>query len=301
RLRTATNRTGRRVRTTPTATTTRTSCQPGRKYRAARQMVTIATCAEKTPSARAWMSQYWWTKRRKTQRTNRRRMRESLTPTAARGDGRCQTSAARAYRPDGSGRKHGLDLEGDVHRVADEELAAVERDVEVHTELLAGDLGRRLEADALAAPRVGLDAEVLDVELDRLGDALDRQLAGRLLAVEAGRDEGHRAVVLHVEKVGRAEVAVALGVAGVDRVQVDGGVGGGVGQSRTRGEGALELLELAADLRHQVANGEADLGVARVDGPGTGDQVRHDVLLVVSVSTLFRPYGLVVKLSTNVG
>src|SRR5690348_7341486 len=141
-------------------------------------MVTMATCAEKTPSATAWMSQYWWTKRRKTQRTNRRRMGESLTPTAASGDGRCQSRAGRACSPDGSGLKHSLDLEVDLHLVAHEELAAVERDVEVDPEVLAVDLGGRLEADALAAPRVGLDTEEVDVELDRLGDTLDGQVAG---------------------------------------------------------------------------------------------------------------------------
>ena len=37
-------------------------------------------------------------------------------------------------------------------------------------------------------------------------------------------------------------------------------------------EGALELAELAADLADEVADGEADLGVAGVDDVGAGDE-----------------------------
>ena len=82
--------------------------------------------------------------------------------------------------------------------------------------------------------------------------------------------EGHRTVVLHVEEVAGAQVRVAVLVAGVDRVQVDA-------RGRRRrvagDDGALELLEQPTDLAHQVAGGEADLGVARVDGPGAGRDV----------------------------
>src|SRR3954471_977794 len=165
----------------------------------------------------------------------------------------------------------GLHGDQDVDLVADEKASAVHRDVEVDAPLLAGDRRGALEARAGAAPRVGLDAEELDVQGDRLGDALDGQVTGHeqaLAAVlDAGADEGHRAVVLHVEEVAGAQVRVTVLVAGVDRVQVDGGAGpGGVaGDNLT-----LELLEQTPDLAHQVAGGEPDLGVTRVDGPGAG-------------------------------
>ena len=80
-------------------------------------------------------------------------------------------------------------------------------------------------------------------------------------------------VVLDVEEVGGAQVAVAVRVAGVDRAEVDGRGGAGALERVAGGQGALELAELAADLADQVADGEADLGVARVDGPGAGDEV----------------------------
>src|SRR3954468_24833069 len=167
--------------------------------------------------------------------------------------------------------KHGLRGDDHVDLVADEQTATVHRDVEVDTPLLAGDLGGALETGAGAAPRVGLHAEELDVERDGLGDALDGQVAGNqqtLAAVDdVGADEGHRAVVLHVEEVAGAQVRVTVLVAGVDRVEVGGGAGpGGVaGDDLT-----LELLEQTPDLAHQVAGGEPDLGVTRVDGPGAG-------------------------------
>src|SRR3954469_22254552 len=85
--------------------------------------------------------------------------------------------SGRVVRPGWSGlRAHCLHGEVDGHLVADEDLAAVERDVEVHAPVLAVDHGGGLEADALVAPRVLAGTEVLDLELDRLGDALDRQL-----------------------------------------------------------------------------------------------------------------------------
>jgi hypothetical protein len=161
--------------------------------------------------------------------------------------------------------------------VADEELAAVERDVEVDAEVLAGDLGGGLEAETRAAPRVGAGAEELDVELDRTGDALDGQVAHGRGAVEGSRGEGHAAVVLHVEEVGGAQVAVARLVTRVDRVQVDRRGGAGLFQRGAGGQGTIELGELAAHLAHQVAHGEAHLGVAGVDGPGASNDVGAEV------------------------
>ena len=104
------------------------------------------------------------------------------------------------------------------------------------------------------------------------GDALERQVAGDQQALAAASN----AVVANVigplfstsKKSPERRWRVAVLLAGVDRVQVDGG---GRRLGRLAGDDlALELLELAADLAHQVAGGEADLGVAGVDGPGAG-------------------------------
>src|SRR4051812_1430959 len=168
---------------------------------------------------------------------------------------------------------HGLHGEVDVHLVPDEDAATVERDVEVHAEVLAVDDAVGLEAETLAAPRVLADAEELDLELDRAGDALEGQVADDGDAVERGGGEAHLAELLHVEEVRGAQVPVALLVAGVHGVQVDGGCGTGLLQGGPGGELALEGLELPTNLAHQVTDGEPDLGVARVDLPGTGGDV----------------------------
>ena len=86
----------------------------------------------------------------------------------------------------------GLDGDGDVDLVADQQAAAVQRDVEVDAEVLAGDGRGALEADAGAAPRVAVGAEDLDVEGDRLGDALDGQVAGDEQALAAALDRRSR-------------------------------------------------------------------------------------------------------------
>ena len=70
----------------------------------------------------------------------------------------------------------------------------------------------------------------------------------------------------------RAQVAVAVGVAGVDAGGLDGQLQVRVG--RVLGvevAGALELVERAADLGdHGVAGDEADAAVGGVDGVGAG-------------------------------
>ena len=60
------------------------------------------------------------------------------------------------------GAEHGLDLELDGDLVADDDAAAVHRHVDVHAELLAGDLGLGGEAGARAA--VGVRAEAVELE-----------------------------------------------------------------------------------------------------------------------------------------
>ena len=80
--------------------------------------------------------------------------------------------------------------------------------------------GAALEADAEVAEGVAGRAGGLEDDRDGLGDALDGQVAGDrpvvAVALDLGRGEGDLRVVLGVEEVGRDEVAVAVGDAGVD-------------------------------------------------------------------------------------
>src|SRR5581483_6016577 len=67
----------------------------------------------------------------------------------------------------------------------------------------------------------------------------------------------------------------AIGVAGVDRREVDAGSDAGVEGVRSGHDLTLEPGELAPHLaHHHVAHGEPDFGVDGVDGPRTGDVAR---------------------------
>ena len=107
---------------------------------------------------------------------------------------------------------------------------------------------------------------------------------------DAGRRVGQQRVLVGVEEVGRTQVRVAVGVAGVDRRQdhrrLDARVEGVLGGHEGAGEVAEHALDLA---HHEVADAEPDLGVGGVDGPGTRDvpgdgggglDCSHDELLV---------------------
>jgi len=140
----------------------------------------------------------------------------------------------------------------------------------------------RMEPGAPALEAV-VAAEELDVQRDRPGRAADREVAGDGVVVAArgrdrGRDECDLGVRLGSEEVGGTEVAVALLVAGGDARCLDGdrdrrvGRGDGVDVS-----GALELVEVATDLRHhRVTGGEADARVARVQRVVAGDVLDGD-------------------------
>ena len=102
-----------------------------------------------------------------------------------------------------SGLLERLDFEGDGHLVADDGAAGLERHVDVDAEVLAiqHDSGR--EPGDLAMAHAGVDAVELEVETDRLGDALEGEITVEHVVVavlaDGGRREGGRRVCLDVE------------------------------------------------------------------------------------------------------
>src|SRR4051812_1477922 len=98
------------------------------------------------------------------------------------------------YGRGGSGlREHSLELEGDGDVFAQEHAAGLERGVVGEAEVLAVDLGLRGRAGLVVAVRVLAEAAEVELERDRLGDALDGQVAVdeevAALSAHAGRDE----------------------------------------------------------------------------------------------------------------
>src|ERR1700753_593878 len=174
------------------------------------------------------------------------------------------------------GLEHALDLEVQVHLVADHGAVGAGDDaVEADAEVLAADLALGREAGAVAAVSVRAEAVDLEGQRDRAGDVADGQVAVDVVLApvqaDAGGLEGDVRGLLDVQEVLAADVVVTVALAGVDRRGVDGGVHARRELGRAGDEGALDLLELAADLaHHHVTDAEADLGVDRVDRPGAG-------------------------------
>ena len=128
-------------------------------------------------------------------------------------------------------------------------------------------------------------AEWLRTRLRRLGIPLIPLLlawlvigvvAGELVTGVLGGGEGDGGILLRVEEVARAQVAVAVGVAGVHGGGLQGGGEREVLAALGDGQRALDLAEAAAHLGDAgVAHGEARGGVGGVQGPGTGGELSH--------------------------
>ena len=119
-----------------------------------------------------------------------------------------------------------LDVDLELHLLADGDAARLEHGVEVHAEVLAIDACPSAEARDGLAVGVLRRAEELHVERDRLRDAADRQVpVDDVLALALRLDpralERDLRVIRDVEEVVRAEVIVAIRVAGVDARDVD--------------------------------------------------------------------------------
>src|SRR5436309_3289168 len=79
-----------------------------------------------------------------------------------------------------------LDVDSDVDVVPQDGAAPFDHVVPGHAEVLPVDPGVRLEGAAVSAAVAWTEAEDVDVEHHRLGDAADRQVAGDLELVRGG-------------------------------------------------------------------------------------------------------------------
>jgi probable blue pigment (indigoidine) exporter len=177
----------------------------------------------------------------------------------------------------GSGRPSALGLEQlqvelDLHDVAEHGPADTGRQRQLDAEVAAADLGGRLEARVAAAVQERLEPAELDGQRHRAGDLTEGQVAvDPVLGTgsrDAGRAERQRGAPGDVDDVGGEHVGVALGVAGVERGHVDGGAHARGVERVAHHDLGVEAGEAAADLRHaQVADGEPHRRVADVEGP----------------------------------
>ena len=132
-----------------------------------------------------------------------------------------------------------------------------------------------------APPAVVHLAGELDRQRDRPGDAVHGQVAGDAkapvgLLLDPVADELDRRIGRCVEEVGRAQVVVALLVAGVDRGRLDLEDHRGVGRILVvLDDRARELAEVPVHLADVMADLEGDVGVRLVDRVGQGRRGRR--------------------------
>src|SRR5439155_590730 len=146
-----------------------------------------------------------------------------------------------------------------------------------HAEVLPVDPGVRLEAAAVSAAVAWTEAEDVDVEHHRLGDAADRQVAGDLELVRGGLLhrgglEGELRVLGDVEESVAAQVLVARRLVGVDAAGIDRHLHGALGPVVPVDDDLpLELGETSGHPAEQVPDGEGDGAVRRIDRVRLGD------------------------------
>jgi methylmalonyl-CoA mutase N-terminal domain/subunit len=141
----------------------------------------------------------WGAYRRKGPSSERRVQDLELDPT--------QAWRERDLRRLLRGLLHRLDLERQLHLVADQQSAGLESLVPLQTEVAAVDAGARDEAGSLAAPGILAAALVGALEGHGPRDPVHRQVPGDPVPVSAkvidpGAAEGRGRKLLHVEEVG---------------------------------------------------------------------------------------------------
>src|SRR5690606_15143916 len=164
----------------------------------------------------------------------------------------------------------GSDLELEGHLLGHEHATRFESGVPAHVPVLAIDRGGAFESHPGVAPRVDGGTQILDIELNGLGDTSNGQVTldpvdGFVVRrLDRSRDELDRRVLLHGEEIVAAEVVVPILVAGVDRGRLDGHPATAVGGVLSvELQGAFELVEVASYLgNHGVAGHEAETAVA---------------------------------------
>src|ERR671918_1127664 len=167
-----------------------------------------------------------------------------------------------------------VDLELDL--LAHQDAAGVERHIPVEAPVAAIDRARQRATDFAVAGGIDAVAAVLVVELDLVGDALDREIGDDLVAISLLSDllglEDYRGVVLDIEEIRAPEVLVAIDAAGVDAGQLD------LHPTLGRRDVAGIALDLAGKTREppshlrqpHVAHHEGDARVGPIDRPGHG-------------------------------
>src|SRR4051794_14154630 len=126
----------------------------------------------------------------------------------------------------GGGGRDGLDRQFDPYVLADEEPAGFERHIPSEPEVLAIDVGRRAEADALVTHWRGAAAIEVDLQRDWPGRVAHGQVANQLPGVvpqrpHRRRRERDRGVLVDVEEVSALEVSITIVVAAVQAGHTD--------------------------------------------------------------------------------
>jgi len=174
-------------------------------------------------------------------------------------------------RCDGSGFCH-FHVEEEFHLFRYDHATGFGDGVPVEAEVFAVDFAADFEACFDIAPGVFHDAAKIHGEFDGAGSAAHGEVAGEFEAVASfaeGAGEGDVRVFLCGEEVIRLEVAVAVGLVGVDAGHVDGELGFGAVEVLAVGfDAAAEFAEVAGDgSDDEVFNLELYFGVCGVDVP----------------------------------
>src|SRR3954447_15204216 len=149
-----------------------------------------------------------------------------------------------------------LQVDDDRDLVGQRGVAARERVVPVEPEAGAVDLGLELEPEALAA--VGVGSRIVDVtdDLDRLGVALQRQLAGHREVVAGAADlarlEAQLREALRVEELGALQVRRQVRVLHLDAADLR------CPAQRSVSQASAELRERALKASGHVGNPKSD-------------------------------------------